>query len=287
MDSAPADWPRRRLWAFRIGVALFGLQFVVSAFGMSPTTRAAASWLAEVAMAPVRALAPEFAAAAERRLAGNDGLRVVAELARDLGLSVVVAAVWRLCSRRTSHERMAGFVRVALRYLVGTVMAVYGGFKVVPVQFPLPAPEQLQRPLAEFSPMGLLWVVVGSSPAYVVFGGVLEWVGAGLLFWRRTTTLGALLLTGVLANVVALNFCYDVPVKRAATLLLVAVVVLASRDLPRLWDLLFTGRPVPPALEPPFAGGRTARRWRCIVKSMWVATAMLGSLVLSLFVGNR
>ena len=51
---------------------------------------------------------------------------------------------------------------------------------------------------------------------------------AGRILWRRTATLRALIATGVLTNVVMLNFCYDVPV----------LVVAAARDFDRHARLL-------------------------------------------------
>ncbi len=54
---------------------------------------------------------------------------------------------------------------------------------------------------------------MGYSTPYNVFTGLVETVPAMLLFFRRTATLGALLLVAVLANVVMLNLCYDVPVE--------------------------------------------------------------------------
>ena len=47
-----------------------------------------------------------------------------------------------------------------------------------------------------------------------MFAGFAEVLGGMLLFWRRTTLLGALILTGVLVNVVAPQLrLSDVPVK--------------------------------------------------------------------------
>lgn len=61
---------------------------------------------------------------------------------------------------------------------------------------------------------------MGYSRTYTIFAGAGEVIGGVLLFFRRTTTLGALILCGVLANVVALNFSYGIPVKIFSSLLL-------------------------------------------------------------------
>src|SRR4030095_7643936 len=89
----------------------------------------------------------------------------------------------------------------------------YGMIKVFRGQFPSPSPGRLIETYGDSSPMGLMWNFMGYSSAYVIFAGVSESLGALLLFFRRTTTLGALVLTAVMTNVVAMNLCFDVCVK--------------------------------------------------------------------------
>ena len=75
---------------------------------------------------------------------------------------------------------------------------------------------------------------MGFSTAYTHFGGWGEVIGAVLLFFRRTTTLGALILCGVLANVVALNYFYDVPVKIFSSSLLLMAIFLVVPEAKQL-----------------------------------------------------
>jgi hypothetical protein len=104
--------------------------------------------------------------------------------------------------------------------------------------------------------MGLLWTFMGASEGYNLFTGMGELVGGLLLTTRRTTLLGALVAFGVMSHVVALNFCYDVPVKLYSAHLLLMAVFLLVPDLGRLADLLLLNRPVAAApLRPLF-------RWR-------------------------
>ena len=53
--------------------------------------------------------------------------------------------------------------------------------------------------------MRVLWHSMGTSTAYVVFTGLVEVAGALLLFSRRTTTLGALVLAAAFTNVAILK----------------------------------------------------------------------------------
>jgi hypothetical protein len=99
---------------------------------------------------------------------------------------------------------------------------------------------------------------MGYSLPYTVFAGLLETIGGVLLLWRRTATLGALLVTAVMANVVMLNLCYDIPVKLFATQLLVMAAVIALPDAKRVLGATL-GRP---AAEVPLVARGTRRRER-------------------------
>lgn len=272
------SWSRRRLWVLRSGVALFALQLVTALGDTSHGSRAIAAAVRSSVRGAAAAVWPSAVDWIEQLAARSDAHAVLLWLAADTLLAIVIAAMWTATTRANRHDRLAGAMRTTLRYLVGVVMCVYGGLKVVPVQFPTPAAEDLLRPLGDRSPMALLWAFMGTSPAYTVFSGVGELIGGALLFWRRTTTLGALILIGVLANVVMLNFAYDVPVKRAATLLLIAAVGLASRDASRLARILILDLPTAPGHEPPFAAGPRMRLVRRVLKPLIVVLAIAGPL---------
>ncbi|MFO0829540.1 MAG: hypothetical protein U0572_15485 [Phycisphaerales bacterium] len=153
-------------------------------------------------------------------------------------------------------RRLHDLLRIELRYVLAFTMLGYGFAKVFKTQFPFPSVDQLLTPYGESSPMGLLWRFMGYSTAYTVFTGVAECLGGVLLFWRRTTTLGALVVAGVMVNVVMLNFCYDVPVKLYSSHLLAMALVLVLPESGRLLRVFVLNRPVEPADLRPFPGPR-------------------------------
>lgn len=163
-------------------------------------------------------------------------------------LAAAAALAWSLLDRRRrSYARLYQWLRVYLRFVLAAAMIGYGAFKVIPAQFPAPTFDRLMQPYGDSSPMGLLWTFMGASVAYNVFTGLGELMGGLLLVFRRTTLLGALICIGVMANVVMLNFSYDVPVKLYSSHLLLMAFFLAAHDLRRLADVLVLNRPAEPA----------------------------------------
>jgi hypothetical protein len=177
-----------------------------------------------------------------------------------LALSLAATLVWTLLDRRrTQYARLYEGLRIYVRIGLGIIMIDYGAGKVFPSQFPRPPLSRLLQPFGDASPMGLLWTFMGASVPYSAFAGLMEMTSGLLLLFRRTATLGALIGIGVLANVVMLNLCYDVPVKLFSGHLLLIAVFLAAPDLPRLFALLVLRRPVVPQPDRPFFHRRRLR----------------------------
>lgn len=90
---------------------------------------------------------------------------------------------------------------------------------------------------------------MGASPAYRMFTRFIELVA--LLFFLRTALSGAILSAVAMTQIVALNFCFDVPVKLFFSHLLAFSLFLLSPDLPRLFSFIVLQLPsVPAAVHP-------------------------------------
>ncbi len=162
-------------------------------------------------------------------------------------LAAIAALVWSILDRRRNHyEGLFGFLRIYVRYYLACTMINYGLAKVFQLQFGPPGMWRLVQPYGESSPMGLLWTFMGASGPYSVFGGLAEFIPGLLLFFRRTTTLGALMLTVVLINIVMINFCYDVPVKIYSCNLLLMTLFLLLPERRRLANVLIWDRQTEP-----------------------------------------
>jgi uncharacterized membrane protein YphA (DoxX/SURF4 family) len=169
-----------------------------------------------------------------------------------LVLAAAATAIWTVAGRRhLQHRRLSQWLRLYVRLTLGGTMIIYGAYKVIPTQFPAPSLAKLLEPYGQASPMGLLWTFMGASVAYSFFAGACEMLGGILVIIPGLTTLGALILAGVLSNVFMLNMCYDVPVKLYSFHLLLMAIFLAAPDLGRLGDVFILHRPSSTAVEPP------------------------------------
>jgi hypothetical protein len=113
----------------------------------------------------------------------------------DAALAALATVVWSIADRRrASYPRLLDGLRTGMRYTLAFVMLGYGVIKLFGGQFPAPGLRRLLERFGDASPMGMLWTFMGSSKAYVIFSGFGETLGAVLVLFRRTTTLGALVL---------------------------------------------------------------------------------------------
>lgn len=195
--------------------------------------------------------------------------------------SAVLAAIWSAVDfRRPSYPGLHAWLRVYVRYALAMVMIGYGLAKVFKSQFPAPDIDRLLQPIGQASPMGLLWTFMGYSTVYTVFAGASEVVGGLLLFARRTVTLGALICAGVMANIVVLNFSYDVPVKLFSSHLLAMSLYLLLPDAGRLVRVLVLNRGVAPA-----ALGRVFQHRGLFVAAQVAKVAFIGFSVIPAVLG--
>jgi hypothetical protein len=129
--------------------------------------------------------------------------------------------------------------------------------------------------------MDALWAWMGISPAYNIYAGLAECIAGFLLFFRRTTPLGALAAAAVLSNVVMMNFAYDVPVKILSTHLLLMSAFQLAPDLQRVIGVLALNRATCPADLGPYPTAPVWRLTRRIVKPVVIVITLAATFGLS------
>jgi hypothetical protein len=147
-------------------------------------------------------------------------------------VATVAAIAWSLLDRRRElHGRLRQFIPGYVRYFLGATMVGYGLHKVFNLQFvPGRSSSRMLETYGESSPFALAWTFMGGSTAYTIVSGAAEAIGGLLVFFRRCSLPGLLLLLPVTANVVLLNFCYDIGVKVESSHLLFMVIFLLAPD---------------------------------------------------------
>ena len=152
--------------------------------------------------------------------------------------------VWSLLDRkRQNYNLLYYWFTTTIRYYLAFTMFLFALYKFFKMQFPDLGYYTLTEQVGDMSPMHLAWAFFGYSYGYNVFMGLAECAGLLLLF-RRTTTFGALLTMGALANVIAVNYSFDVHAKLYPTALLIMALFLLLRDAKSIFRFFFTGQAV-------------------------------------------
>jgi hypothetical protein len=167
-----------------------------------------------------------------------------------LVFAVLATAIWSVLDRRReNYITIYKWFRLFIRFSLASQMISYGVVKVIPLQMPFPYLSVLLKPFGSFSPMGVLWASIGSSPAYEMFAGCAEILGGILLIFPRTTMLGALVCVADMTQIFTLNMTYDVPVKLLSSHLLLLALFLLAPEFSRLVNFFLANRAVGPAAQ--------------------------------------
>ena len=160
-----------------------------------------------------------------------------------LSSAILGTLIWTLLDRRrNNYQRLLYWFTVAVRYYLAFNLIAYGSYKVFKSQFPAPNIYRLTETYGQSSPMGLAWTFLGYSKGFNYFMGFAEIIGGLLLLFRKTKTLGALFCMTVTANIVAINFCFDVPVKIFSSMLFLMAVFITAPDIYRLFLFFILNR---------------------------------------------
>ena len=192
-------------------------------------------------------------------------------VAMQLAVAIVGAIIWSLVDRRRkSHPKLFAAFHLYLRFTLGAILLGYGFDKIFPNQFESINPVRLTQYIGEAAPGGFAWFFLGFSAPYVIFAGAGETIAGLLLFFRRTTTLGAIIGGAVLTNVFALNMAYDIPVKQFSFHLLLFAAFLVACDAQRMLNVLIRNQPTDARVETPVFTTPRAKRLATVFGSLLV-----------------
>jgi uncharacterized membrane protein YphA (DoxX/SURF4 family) len=201
-----------------------------------------------------------------------------------VGVAALTCLLWSLLDRkREAYPRLAEWLLVFARYYLAVTMLSYGFAKVFLLQFSEPGLAALMQRYGYGSPMGLAWTFTGFSPTYELVAGSLEVLGGMLLLFRRTSSLGALVIAGVMSNVVLMNYCFDIAAKLFSSHLLAIALGIAAIDTRRLLNVLIFNRPTQGVEYPPHFRRRNFHVAGRVLKGLLIAALLL----LNLYTGTQ
>lgn len=207
-------------------------------------------------------------------------------------VSGIATLIWSsLDAKRPNYEKLMEWVIILIRYYIIYEMIMYGLAKVFYMQFQPPRFARLIQAYGDSSPMGLMWTFMGFSKGYTIFAGIGELVGGILLLFRRTTTLGAMVVFGVMFNVMMMNFCYDIPVKLLSSHLVLLSGILIALDGKRLLRTFVMNQATESAPMPPLFKDPVHEKVKNIVKwaivALGIGVFIFGSITQLQFMKNR
>jgi len=171
-----------------------------------------------------------------------------------LVFAMIGALIWTAFDRkRKSYHILYYWIRVVVRYRAGIGIIGFGFTKLFPTQMPYPSLGLLNSNFGDFTAQKIYWLSVGVVPWYQVFGGVVEIVAGAMLFFRKTSTFGAILLAAALGDITFVNYAYDGGVHVYAFYFVLLGLFIAADDFPKLYNLLILERyTVPFRIYPDF-----------------------------------
>lgn len=174
-------------------------------------------------------------------LAGYANWIITALVAIAGGLIWTAIVYWRKSDRK-EYNNLYYWLRVIVRYRAGIGIIGFGFTKLLPVQMPYPSLGILNTNFGDLTAQKIFWLSVGIVPWYQIFTGIVE-VGAGtLLLFRKTTTLGSILLLGALGDIVYVNFAYDGGVHVYSSYFVLLSAFLLIPDIPKIYNLFIRER---------------------------------------------
>jgi hypothetical protein len=171
-----------------------------------------------------------------------------------------LALTWCIIDKqKRDYSKLQYGLQVATRYFLAYIIMQYGMVKVFDVQFGVSI-SQLDSNVVDMRPMSVAWTFFGYSRSYQMFIGLGQIVASLLLLFRRTSTLGAILMMTILANIVYVNFVFDICVKFFSVTYLGMAVYLLLDDAARLANFFIHNKTAEQRTYPVLFAGRTGKR---------------------------
>ncbi|WP_415370842.1 DoxX family protein [Patiriisocius sp. Uisw_047] len=205
----------------------------------------------------------------------------------NLFLTATIVLIWSVIDhQRKSYNKLFYWFQVIIRFTLIFAMLLYGLVKVFKGQFADHSLERLLQTVGDMSPMGLAWTFMGHSLYYNIFIGFAEILGGILLIFRKTVTLGSLIIIGVMSNVLMMNLTYDIPVKLVSAHLVFMAMVLLLANGQRTFDFFFKNKIIE-KVEYYFPLKNRTLKSIILISKRFLVILVIGIVILQIFIRFR
>ncbi|MDB5020278.1 MAG: hypothetical protein JWQ28_1405 [Pedobacter sp.] len=180
------------------------------------------------------------------------------------GIIAVIAAIgtliWSKKARQTTnYSELYYWLRVILRFRLALGIIGYGIIKIFTLQAPFPSLSNLTTNYGDLSSWKIFSMSLGIVPGYEMFLGSVELLAGLLLLFRKTSSIGALIVLIFTGNVFISNLAYGGGEYVYSLYLISMALFVFSYDAPRIFNLVYHGRPTAPNVFKPLGSGKSMR----------------------------
>ena len=153
-------------------------------------------------------------------------------------IALTGGALWSVLDKeRKEYNSLYYWLTVIIRYRAAIGIIGFAFTKVLPVQMPYPSTGILNTNFGDLTAQKIYWLSISIVPWYQVFAGVIELTAGILLLFRKTATLGAIVLFGASGDIVYVNFAYDGGVHVYSSYFVLFAAFLLVKDIPKIYRL--------------------------------------------------
>jgi hypothetical protein len=183
-------------------------------------------------------------------------------------LAIVGAIVWgRSKYADLDYQTLYYWLRVTVRYRLAIGIIGYGFIKFFPLQAPFPSISNLNTAYGDFTDWKIFSMSLGIVPSYESFLGAIEIIAGLLLFFRKTASIGALIIIVFTGNVFISNLAYEGGEYVYSIYLISFALFVLYFDAARAYNLLSLERPTEPNKFKPIFSEKQ-RTVRLLIKSL-------------------
>jgi hypothetical protein len=162
-------------------------------------------------------------------------------------VSAIAAMIWSEKATATrNYNQLYYWLRVVLRYRLALGIIGYAFLKIFPLQAPFPSLSNLNTNYGDLSSWKIFSMSLGIVPGYERFLGSVELLAGLLLLFRKTASIGALIVLIFTGNVFMSNLAYGGGEHVYSLYLIVMALFIFSYDAPRIFNLVYHGQPTAP-----------------------------------------